>query len=263
MTFKETLSYLFKPLQKPEFWLFMGKNDIRYKYKRTLLGPFWVMLTNAVYVAMLAFVFGALFKSNDPLYVPWVASGVILWNSVGAILRESSTVFYEKKGFLLQSGDFMASELIYWVIWRNIIVFLHQLPIIVAVLLIFKAVPDPLNALWLIPGTALFLFTLMPVALILALLTARLRDLEPLIGTGLMALFFVTPIMWHPEMLGDKIWMAAYNPMTYLLELIRDPLIGLPVQPLSYIVSGGVAIYAWALAIYLYKRFVNRLSFWV
>ncbi len=263
MNLMETIAYLFRPLRNREFWMFMSANDIRYKYKRTLLGPFWLMFTNAIYIAMLSFVFGALFKNDDPLYVPWVASGVLLWNSIGSVLRESATVFYDKRGFLMQTGAFQAPQLIYWVIWRNVLVFAHQLPIVAVVLVFFHALPSVQSVLMLIPGLFLFLMALLPVSLSIALMTARLRDLEPLIATILMALFFVTPIMWYPDMLGDKAWLAYYNPMTYLLELIRNPLLGLPVSVTGYAVSGGVAAFFWLFTIALYQRFANRLAFWV
>ncbi len=263
MTIKATIEYLLKPLCQNEFWLFMGRNDIRYKYKRSMLGPFWLTLTNAVYIGMLAFIFGALFRTDDPMYVPWVASGVVLWNFVTAVINESATVYYDKKGFLLQSDHFKAPQLIYWTIWRNVLVLLHQLPIIFVVLFLFHQMPTFMSLLWLIVGLALFFAILLPLALIFALLTTRLRDLEPLITVGFTALFFLTPIMWLPEMLGDKAWIAHLNPFAYLLELVRNPMLGLPIASITFQVSIGFAVINWALTIVLYRRFKDRLVYWV
>lgn len=254
---------LFEPIKHWDFWVFMGKTDIKYKYKRTLLGPFWLTLTNAAYIFMLALVFGALFRTTDPTYVPWVASGVIVWNFIGAALREGSIVYFEKRGFLLQTGAFKPAQLVYWVIWRNVQILAHQLPIILVTIAFFHVFPDPLHALWLVPGFLLQCFILLPACLILGLLTARLRDLEPLVATALMALFFVTPIMWQPEQLGDRYWLATWNPVTYIIELVRAPLLGKPIRPLCYGVCGGLALMLWVSAIYLYRRFATRLPFWV
>lgn len=258
-TFRELLS----PIKNWDFWVFMGKTDIKYKYKRTLLGPFWLTLTNAAYIFMLALIFGALFRTDDPTYVPWVATGVIMWNFVGAALRESATVYFDKRGFLLQTGAFKPAQLVYWVIWRNVQILVHQLPIILITLIFFHVLPNPLQVLWLVPGFALQLLILLPMCLILGLLTARLRDLEPLVATGLMALFFVTPIMWQPDQLGDRYWLATWNPATYVIELVRAPLLGQPIRPLCYGVSAGMALALWGVAIHLYKRFTVRLPFWV
>ncbi len=257
------LTSLLQPLKKPEFWLFMGRNDIHYKYKRTLLGPFWVTLTNGAYIAMLALVFGALFKVSDPIYVSWVAIGVIFWNFIGATIRESSAVFYEKKGFLLQTGEFNAAQLLYWVLWRNIITLAHQLPIILITLIGFHNLPYSMSALMVVPGFVLICATMLPYAMILALLTARLRDLEPLINTALMALFFVTPIMWQVEQLGERAWLAQLNPATHLIALVRDPLLGLPIDVSTYQISLLLAALGWTLAAIFYGKFGRRLVFWV
>jgi len=263
MTVFKTISYLLKPITDREFWVFMGQNDIRYKYKRSLLGPFWLTLTNAVYIGMLAFIFSALFRTDDPMYVPWVACGVVLWNFITTIITESSIVYYNKKGFLLQNDHFTAPQLIYWTIWRNILVLLHQLPIIIVVLFIFHQLPTPMSLLWLLMGVSLFFIILLPLALIFALLTTRLRDLEPLVTVGFTALFFLTPVMWLPDMLGDKAWIAHFNPFAYLLELIRNPMLGLPLSVWTLQVSAGFAVVNWLVAILLYKRFTSRLVYWV
>lgn len=258
-----TIKDLFSPLRNNEFWVFMGGNDIKYKYRRTLLGPFWLMLTNTAYIAMLAFIFGALFKNDDPTYVSYVASGVVFWNFIGQVLRESSVVYVDKKGFLMQTGTFRPAQLVYWIIWRNVIILAHQIPIIILTLLIFHVMPNPVIALWFIPGFLMLLMILLPVGLTLGLMTARLRDLEPLITMALTMLFFVTPIMWHPEQLGDLESIVWWNPATYLLDLVRQPLLGHPIDPMIYVVSAGMAVCAWVVAIFLYWRFSRRIVFWV
>lgn len=262
-SFSKSLYALIRPFWERDFWMFMGKCDIKYKYKRTLLGPFWLMLSNAAYIAMIALIFGALFKTEDPFYVPWVAIGVILWNFISTAVRESSNVYFEKRGFLMQTGAFHPAQLVYWVLWRNIQILVHQLPIIVVTLVLFHVAPPLERLVWLLPGFALQYLILLPTCLILALLTARLRDLEPLVGTALMVLFFVTPIMWQPTQLGDQYWLATWNPVTYIIELVRAPLIGDPIRPECYGVSGAIALVLWGFAILLYKRYLNRLPFWV
>lgn len=77
--------------------LFLAKADIRQRYRRSTLGPFWITISTAVMVACIGLIFGRLFKSPMSEFLPFLTLGLILWNFISASLVEATTVFPQQR----------------------------------------------------------------------------------------------------------------------------------------------------------------------
>jgi lipopolysaccharide transport system permease protein len=130
------------------------------------------------------------------------------------------------------------------------------------VFLIFGQVPGP-EAVLAMFGMVLIAINMMAGGLLLGMVCARFRDIPPIVANVVQLAFFVSPILWKPELLGDgMVWMAL-NPFYALLETVRGPLL-----------EGGGTLLAWLAAIFytavhvvltgfLFTRFRSRIAFWV
>jgi lipopolysaccharide transport system permease protein len=145
---------------------------------------------------------------------------------------------------------------------RNALFAAHNLPLILVVFLLLGILPG-WGALLALPGLVVLAVNAFAAALLLGMLCARFRDIAPIVGSVMQLAFFVTPVIWKPELLGPQAWLLPLNPFHAVMETVRAPLLG---------AGGGVWIWAsalfWtalhgALAFGFFVRFRGRVAFWV
>jgi len=147
-------------------------------------------------------------------------------------------------------------------IWRNVIVFLHNLVIVLVVLWWFPP-KDPWLALTALPGLLLVLLNAVWIGLLLGVLCARFRDIPPIITSLVQLAFFLTPVLWHKEMLGGIQWAADLNPLYHLIELVRAPLLGQALPPHSWPAVLLMTALGFAVTLPFFARYRGRIAYWV
>ena len=244
-----------------ELWSTLGWHDIRQRYRRSIVGPFWLTLSMGIMIAGLAYLYAGLFGQNIETYLPYVATGMIVFTLISALASEGSAVFIGSASLILQLRAPL-SIYIYQVLWRNLLIFAHNISIYVVVLMFVKV---DIGWNFFLSFVGLFLVALIGVwmALILGGLSARFRDVPPIIGSIMQVAFFLTPIFWTPEALPNREWFLHLNPFYYLVEVVRMPLLG-KTPPLSmWLVVIGLNCFSALAAIAFYARYRNRIAYWV
>lgn len=242
-------------------WLRFGWHDIVARYRRSWVGPLWLIATTAIFVLALAFVYSTLFKVSLAEYLPFVAVGAVVWNFISAICAESVMTFVESEVYIRQvrRSPFVY---VFRVIWRNVIVFANQFVVALAVLFFFVDI-TLFHALLAMIGIALlFLQTLWLVPLV-GMVGARFRDLLPIIQSLLQISFFITPVIWPAKALAGKEWVALFNPFFHVIDLVRAPLLGTNPALVSYLVVGCITLCGFAAAHLFYSRFRSRIIYWL
>ena len=69
--------------------------------------------------------------------------------------------------------------------------------------------------------------------------------------------------MWPAGMLGRHEWAARWNPLFHFLELVRNPLLGNPVEALTWMVVCGITVGGFAVALLVFARYRRRIAYWV
>jgi ABC-type polysaccharide/polyol phosphate export permease len=242
-------------------WSKFAWHDMVVRYRRSWVGPLWIFLTAAVFIAALSLVYGTLFQIKIADYVPFVAIGVVAWGFATAVTIESVNTFVEAESYI---RNLRVNLFVYVlrVVWRNIIVFAQQFVVTIVVLAIFaQFYPRTLPLAGI--GLLLFLLQALWIVPLLAVLGTRFRDLPPIIGSSLQVLFFVTPVVWPPSLLGARRWIADFNPLTSLIAVVREPLLGRVPNATNYAVVVAITVVGFALAIMIYGRFRNRIVYWL
>lgn len=242
-------------------WALLGWNDIRQRYRRSVLGPFWITISMAVFIAVLGVIYARLFNVDIRTYLPYLSLGYVIWGFISATVMESCGAFQEGERIIKQI-KLPYPIYVLRVVWRNLIVLLHTIVIFIPIALIFSVNPG-LGALRAIPGLILLYLNLVWVALTLAILCARYRDLVQIVTTGVQIMLFATPIMWPAEMLQGASYIADINPLHHILEVVRGPLLGKAVATLSWTYASVLAIVGWTGAIFLLHRASRRIVFWI
>jgi ABC-type polysaccharide/polyol phosphate export permease len=242
-------------------WTMLGWNDIRQRYRRSTLGPLWITLSMAVFIGVLGVIYSRIFHVDVAAYLPFLTAGYITWGFISAVINESCGAFQEGERIIRQIR-LPYGLYVFRGVWRNFIVFLHTIVIFIPVALVFQVPLGPVILL-VIPGLVILLANLGWIALMLAILATRFRDLQQMVVTVTQIVMFATPIMWPASMLNEAIWIAEVNPIYHLIELIRAPLLGSEPSALSWAVAIGSLVVGWALSLVLLGRASKRVVFWV
>jgi ABC-type polysaccharide/polyol phosphate export permease len=148
-------------------------------------------------------------------------------------------------------------------VWRNVIVFFHNIIIFVLVC-IYAGVAVTWTTLLFVPGFALACFNAVWIAILLAAVCARYRDAVPLVGTILQISLFITPIFWSEDQLtGRTAALAQYNPLYHFIAVVREPLLGKSPERVHWVVVALITVIGWLLAVRTLSKIRHRIVYWI
>lgn len=241
--------------------LYFAWGDTKARYRRSVLGPFWLVMGTAVGVVGLGFLWSQLLHVDKASFIPSLSVGLVVWQLISGCINEAPTI-YVMNSKLIRNLRTPILLFPLQLILRQMINFSHNLIVVVVVLLIYPP-PVNLSQLLLLPGIILVIGNLFWISSLVGLLGARYRDLGPLIGSFMPLLFFLTPVIYRPKQLAVSEYIAWLNPLTYLVSLIREPLEGVTPLPFVYIVSSALLIIGTTLTLVLLSKKYGRIAFWV
>jgi homopolymeric O-antigen transport system permease protein len=241
----------------------LGWQDIRQRYRRSSLGPFWLTISMGVLIGALGLIFGTLFATSIKEFLPFLTLGLILWTFISTALNEGCMGFTAAEAMIKQISLPLFTHILR-VLWRNLIIFAHNLIIFPLVLLVFWF-PLSATALLAIAGFVLLLINLSWMALVLGVLCTRYRDVPQIIANLLQVFFYLTPIIWTPRLLPKRanMLLLTANPFFHLIEITRAPLLGALPSALNWQVSLVLAMVGWTFTLLFYGRFRSRVAYWL
>lgn len=244
-------------------WSTLGYLEVKRRYRRTVLGPFWATGHIAVYVLCVGFIFSSVLGADRRDYVVFLVSGFIPWYLVYLTINDSVGAFTSSSS-LRQQIAFPYSMFIFTAIWRNLIVHFHNYTLWMVVSLFYLYAPT-WKLLLLFPGYLLVLGNMVWICTLLALLAARFRDVTQLVAAVVQIMIFVTPIFWSIDMMDayKRIYVVGPNLLYHLTVVLRSPLLG-EVPPLSsYAVLVFTLFAGYTLVGYYFGKFRHRIIFWI
>jgi ABC-type polysaccharide/polyol phosphate export permease len=248
--------------KRADLWLFLGWHDVRQRYRRSILGPFWITLATAFFVGFMTLVYSSLFRQDVKSFMPLAASGLVIWGFISGCLVEGSNVFIASSATIKQIPAPLPLH-VFKLVWQQWIFLLHNATVVVAVML-FAQVHVTWATLLVIPGLLLVTVNLTWMILLLGSLGARFRDVPVIVGTFISALFLGTPVFWQVSFLPpERQWVAFVNPFTYLLEVVRIPILGTAPSIGIWSVCIVMAIVGWSFAVWYYSGARSKLAYWI
>ena len=243
-------------------WPMLGWQEVRQRYRRSVLGPFWLTISTAIMVLAMGPLYGKLFNQDISSYFLYLALGLVAWQLVAQTINESCTAFIGAENFIKQVR-MPLSVYVLRIVWRNFIVFFHNMVFVAAVLLYYQ--PGTLwpALLWLpVSLLAIFLNGLW-FGVTIGLICARFRDIPQIVGNVVQVAFFLTPVLWQSHMLGRHAWVNDLNPFFHFVEIVRAPLMGLPVPLATWGAVTGITAAGSIVMILLFARYRARIAFWI
>ncbi len=248
-------------------WGYLGWQDIKQRYRRSVLGPLWISITMAVVAVAMGILYGALFQEDIRVFLPYVATGLLIWYFINGCILEGSEVFIANEGLI----RFLPAPLslhVYRLLWRQTLFFAHNLVVWVALVLIFQT---PLNAssFLAIPAFAILLLNGAWIAVLAGIVATRFRDIPPIIASLSQLLFFMTPIVWKYDTLlnnpaiAERARIAEINPVLHFVEIVRQPLLGQEIAWRHWVIAGAITVVGIAVALVALRNYRARVAYWV
>jgi ABC-2 type transport system permease protein len=276
-----------------ELWGHLGWQDIKQRYRRSVIGPFWITISQAVIALGLGLLYSQLFNTPIQVFLPYLSTGFILWGFISGCLAEGMETFIANEGLIKQLPAPLSVYMLRTV-WRQTLLLAHNLIVYVAVLAIFFTALDHqyslgskdglcVNGAYCHPGLSWTMLLAIPgfvllalnagwVTLLLGIISTRFRDIPQVINSLIQLLFYGTPIVWPVDQLlaggarENASWalpIIQMNPLYHFMQVVRAPLLGQSFTPGNWIVVGSITIVGWALALVAMRNYRARVSYWV
>jgi len=250
-------------------WGHLGWQDIKQRYRRSVLGPLWITISMAVTAIALGVLYAGLFGNPIERQLPYILVGFVVWAFISGCITDGSMVFISNAG-LIKHLPAPVSVHVFRLIWRQVLFFAHNL-VVYVVMFAFFPQPLGLGALLALPAFALLVANGMWVALLIGIVSTRFRDLPPVTQSVVQLMFFLTPIVWIYEDLqnstnaaiSSRARFAELNPFLHFLETIRRPLLGQSFELRHWVVVLVITVVGWALALVVMRNYRSRVSYWV
>jgi ABC-2 type transport system permease protein len=269
-TFRRAFKDLRDGFAQRELWLSLGWQDIKQRYRRSVIGPFWITIATGVQAAAMGILYSALLDIPLDEFLPYVTVGLIVWNLISASILEGSEVFIANEGLIKQLPSALSVH-VYRLVWRQLLLFAHNLVIYVIMLFAFGVWR---HLTWMslaaIPAIALIVVNAAWVSIMFGIFSTRYRDIAPILGSMTLLLFVLTPIRWTTQSLeaqggqaAERVKLAELNPLFHYLDIVRAPMIGQDQQAYHWYIVLAITVVGWAAAILALRKYRARVPYWV
>jgi ABC-type polysaccharide/polyol phosphate export permease len=245
----------------------MVRRELRQKYQGSALGVLWYVVNPLVLMAAYGLMFGVLLeavKIDD--YLLFLFVGLIVWLFFSQSLLAAATSLVDQAS-LVAKVRFPRETVPASVVAVQLVTFAVLLAAVAPVAVAVRAGLEP-SLLLLVPVVACLFCFVLGVALVVAVLHAYFRDVQPILAAVLLPWFFLTPIFYEVSALpglDGRRWLEALlqwaNPVAPFIEAVRSVLYdgaapGLDV--LGYVVAAaGLALLA---GVAVFRRLERELA---
>lgn len=207
--------------------------ELRARYRASVLGFLWTFLNPLLNMVVYVLVFGVLMATPVPRYPFFLFCGLIPWIFFSSSITAGTTAVSDRRD-LLTKVRFPAQVLPATVVLTNLINFLLSLPLLFLLGGLYQDVPT--WHLLFVPVVLLVqtAFTL-GLAYLLSSLNIAFRDLQHIVSNLVQMLFFLTPVLWDLDSVGEmnrlglrlsaqqaKVLLLYSNPMAAVMAAWRD-----------------------------------------
>ncbi len=248
-------------LKRSHVALYLAWSDTRARYRRSVLGPLWLTLGTAVGIVGLGLLWSELLKIDRATFIPSLTAGLIVWQVLAGCITESAAIFI-KQGNVIRNLQLPYFLHPLQLVLRHLVNFSHNL-IVYLVVVVLLSVPVTWSTLLVIPGVLILFLNLAWMALFFGMFGARFRDIEYLLATLVPLLFFVSPVLYRPNYLPFNSVLIWLNPLSHLIEVVRDPLLGVSPPWFVYATVISMLILGWSMTLFLFNVRRNRIAYWV
>jgi len=240
-------------------WLRLAITDIQKTYSRSILGMAWIALSFGLFIGVKILIFGSFANIDGRSFAIWLSIGFWIWTLLSSIVVDGCNSFIAARPWIIGT-NLPLSVYVFQTTTRGLIRFMFALPVIIGILFFYKWGPTSLW-LWALVGFFVLIINCLWVQLFLAAFCTKYRDFSHLVQSVMRVMFFLTPILYTPEQLGDKAYILNYNPFTHYLAIIRDPIYYQKVPILSWQLVIAFTVIGWVIALITFQKMGREVPF--
>ncbi|HYV34056.1 MAG TPA: hypothetical protein VE988_00040 [Gemmataceae bacterium] len=247
------------------FWLMLVRNDLRQRYRRSLLGLGWSLLQPVAMTCIICFVFHAVLNPDADVaeYGGSVLAGLACWNYILTSTIQGCQCIYLGESYIRQYPAPMA---IYPL--RTALAGTFHFLIAMAMVMVLSWCITGFGNLLVLPSIVASLAILFVVTWSLAILAGFanvfFQDTQHLCEVGFQIMFYMTPIIYPESLLraNNLSWLADWNPVRALVDLVRQPILeGRMPTPSTWVIATLTAAFLASAASLTLARLQKRLIF--
>jgi lipopolysaccharide transport system permease protein len=244
----------------------LTRKDFLGSYQQTLLGPFWVLLQPILTVLTYVLVFNKFIGISTGNVPPFFFNlmGITLWNLFSEVFLQTSKMFLQNAEIF---GKVYFPRIIVALssLWLQLLLFLIQLLLLVVVYIFFiflhKASFDIRHIILIFPVIFIISGIGFGGGLIFSVLTAKYRDLLPLMQLIIRLLMFLSPVFYSVGMISQKFqWLVGLNPLSAPFEFFRFAFsVKGNINAYQFLYSAGFMVIIVCFGIVLFNKMSDRL----
>lgn len=251
-------------LKNWRIWILLAYQDIQLRYRRSVLGPFWITLSMAITVYSMGYLYAHLFHQNLSTYYPFLVTGMLVWTLISTVVSDISDGLVASDSFIKQI-KLPYTLFMHRIAYRNVLIFFHNIFVYIPILVIFhKTVSVNFYTILFIPGLAVIYINTITWGLVIAMIGARYRDIAQVVKSLLQIIFFLTPVMWTRDILGTRgQFIVDFNPFYAVIELIREPLLGTLPSFKCVLMTLAVTFIGIIISARFFSKYRSRIVYWL
>lgn len=193
-------------LEQRELLFALVRREIRQRYKGSFLGWGWALIRPIVMLAIYGLAIGVFLGANRslPQYALYVYSGLILFGLFAAIVSGCISVIPANAG-LIKKASFRRELLFVPVAVVALLDFMLQSTILIIGYWVYGEWPTLAHLLWLLPSVVLIVLLALALGMLLAASNVRYRDVGYLVDIAIQVFFWLVPIVYTLEMVGQHL----------------------------------------------------------
>ena len=251
-------------LRHPEFWVYATWLELASRYRRSRLGLFWAMLPPALYAFGIGGFFAHMQRQRMESFIPHMAIGYVIFRFITVALIEATTTCVGHASYILD-GRVRLTDYVLRVIAKAAFYLVLSVPVVVVALWMAPGF-QWISILFVLPALGVVLLNVAWMGVLMAVLGARLQDVNQLMGSVLMIGFLFTPIIWHADLTPadtSRGAIARMNPLFHMVEIVRAPLLGGQVEFMTYLYLAVLFVVGSGITILIYRRYARFVPLWV
>jgi lipopolysaccharide transport system permease protein len=202
--------------------------DLRSRFRRSYLGILWAVLQPLGFALIIAWIWGSVFNVPSVWdYALYVFSGLIVWEYFSTVMNVSQDSLKSSEGYLKQTRIPFFIFQLRTAVTGMVVAWAGSIGLVV-LLIATGRFPEPGIHLFYVPVYFVILFMFMtPLAVIMSILGAQLRDLKYVTILGVQALFFLSPVMLRGDAISASklAILNKINPLAELIFMFRGPMV--------------------------------------
>lgn len=253
---------LMNTIRRYDLWMALGWNDVLGRYRRSVLGPFWITISMGITLAAMGPLYGSLFGNKDNNFLLHLSLGMIFWGFISSCINESCNIYNDSSSIIKQSNLPMNIYTLR-VFYRQLVILLHNM-IILPIVMYFSTPKLSFSMFLFAPAMIITSIFIISFSSMISIFSTRFRDMTPVIQSIMTLLFFVTPIIWSENQIPtNRKYLVSYNLLSNFLDILRAPLMGGTASMKSWAVCLLSTIFFVVASSIVMKKFKYRIAYWL